>query len=149
MNATNKPRIEITQTGRYRFDVDFGAAFPSLAVDEPQPIGDGEGPAPEQLLAASVAYCLSASLFFALGKYRQDAGGIRASAECDIVRNEAGRLRIGHIDVHLQLGVDASTLQHVDRALAQFEPFCTVSESVQTGIPVNVVVSDASGRRLR
>lgn len=149
MDLPDKPRIDITQTGRYRFEVDFGAAFPALAVDEPPPIGDGEGPAPEQLLAASVAYCLAASLFFALSKFRQDAGGIRASAECDVARNEAGRLRVRQIDVHLQLGVDAATLQHVDRALAQFEPFCTVSESVQAGIPVEVAVSDATGRRLR
>jgi organic hydroperoxide reductase OsmC/OhrA len=149
MDLPGKPRIDITQTGRYRFEVDFGAAFPALAVDEPPPIGDGEGPAPEQLLAASVAYCLAASLFFALCKFRQDAGGIHASAECDVARNEAGRLRIRRIDVHLRLGVDAATLQHVDRALAQFEPFCTVSESVQAGIPVQVAVSDATGRRLR
>lgn len=149
MDTPHKPRVEITQTGSYRFEVDFGAAFPSLTVDEPAPIGNGEGPAPEQLLAASVAYCLSASLFFALNKYRQDSGGIRASAECDVVRNDAGRLRIGRIDVHLQLGADTATLEHVERALAQFEQFCTISESVQAGIPVNVTVSDGAGRTLR
>ncbi|MDX5363092.1 MAG: OsmC family protein [Pseudazoarcus pumilus] len=149
MDVPDPPRIEITQTGRYRFEVDFGAAFAPFAIDEPQPIGDETAPAPEQLLAASVAYCLSASLFFALSKYRQDAGAIRASAECAVERNAAGRLRITAIDVDIRLAAAADTLTHLDRALAQFEPFCTVSESVQAGIPVNVSVSDGNGRRLR
>lgn len=146
---SNPQSIRLEQTGRYRFEVDFGGAIAPLAVDEPAPIGDGDGPAPEQLLATSVAYCLTASLFFALTKYRQDAGGLSASAEYQVERNEAGRLRVTGIAVHIRLGADATTLNHVDRALAQFEPFCTVSESVQAGIPVSVEVSDASGRRLR
>lgn len=149
MDAPNPPRIDITQTDRYRFEVDFGAAFAPFAIDEPQPIGDETAPAPEQLLAASVAYCLSASLFFALTKYRQDAGPIRASAECAVTRNEAGRLRVTAIDVNIRLAAEAETLQHLDRALAQFEPFCTVSESVQSGIPVKVSVTDGAGRKLR
>lgn len=143
------PRIDITQTGQYRFEVDFGESFAPFAIDEPAPIGAGTAPAPEQVMAASVAYCLSASLFFSLSKYRQDAGGIRASAQCRIERNDAKRLRITHIDVHIHIGADAETLQHLDRALEQFEPFCTVSESVQAGIPVSVAVSDGTGRRLR
>lgn len=149
MDVPQPPRIDITQTGRYRFEVDFGAAFAPFAIDEPAPIGDGTAPAPEQLLAASVAYCLSASLFFALTKYRQDGGPIRASAECTIERNEAGRLRVTAIDVDIRLAADATTLHHLDRALAQFEPFCTVSESVKTGISITVRVTDGTGRRLR
>lgn len=149
MDVPDPPRIEITQTDRYRFEVDFGAAFAPFAIDEPQPIGDETAPAPEQLLAASVAYCLSASLFFALSKYRQQAGPIRASAECTVERNPAGRLRVTAIDVDIRLAAGADTLNHLDRALAQFEPFCTVSESVQAGIPIQVSVTDGHGRRLR
>ena len=149
MDAPVPPRLDITQTDRYRFEVDFGAAFLPFAIDEPQPIGDATAPAPEQLLAASVAYCLSASLFFALTKYRQDAGPIRASAECTVERNDTGRLRVTSIDVAIRLAADADALQHLDRALAQFEPFCTVSESVQAGIPIHVSVTDGNGRRLR
>ncbi len=41
--------------------------------------------------------------------------------------------------------------QNVDglSALAQFQDFCTVTESVQAGIPVAVTVEDATGRLLR
>jgi hypothetical protein len=43
----------------------------------------------------------------------------------------------------------ATGLQHPDRALAQFEAFCTVGESVRQGIPVDVEVCDSAGARLK
>jgi hypothetical protein len=45
----------------------------------------------------------------------------------------------------LQLADAASALEHVDRALAQFEDFCIVTESVRQGIAVDVKVRDTSG----
>jgi hypothetical protein len=39
--------------------------------------------------------------------------------------------------------------QHLDRALSQFEAFCTVTQSVSAGIPVEVQVFDAEGTRLK
>ena len=77
---TLAPRITITQIEGFKFVVDFGAAFPALETDEPEPIGHGAGPAPEQLLIAGVSNCLCASLAFALGKFGQDGGGVTATA---------------------------------------------------------------------
>jgi hypothetical protein len=37
----------------------------------------------------------------------------------------------------------------LDRALAQFEEFCTVTKSVRQSLPVRVTVIDADGRTLR
>ena len=121
----------------------------TVAVDEAPPAGEGAGPCPEQLLVAAVSNCLCASLVFALGKFRQDAQGVRADAHCQIVRNAAGRLRIGGIEVAIALGQPAENLPRLDRVLEQFERFCTVSQSVESGIPVSVSVADATGRRLR
>jgi hypothetical protein len=39
-------------------------------------------------------------------------------------------------------------MPNLDRALAQFEDFCTVSESVQAGIPVTVSIADGAGTEL-
>jgi organic hydroperoxide reductase OsmC/OhrA len=143
------PGIRITQDAAYRFTVDFGDLVAGLAVDEAPPAGEGAGPCPEQLLVAAVSNCLCASLVFALGKFRQDAQGVRADAHCQIVRNAAGRLRIGGIEVAIALGQPAENLPRLDRVLEQFERFCTVSQSVESGIPVSVSVADATGRRLR
>lgn len=143
------PGIRIVQDGGYRFTVDFGGLVAGLAVDEAPPAGEGFGPCPEQLLVAAVSNCLCASLVFALGKFRQEAGGVAADAHCRIVRNAEGRLRIGGIEVAIALGCPADDLPRLDRVLAQFERFCTVSQSVEAGIPVTVSVADATGRRLR
>ena len=44
------PSIKIKQADGYKFTVDFGQLLPELLADEPEPIGTGEGPSPEQLL---------------------------------------------------------------------------------------------------
>ncbi len=51
--------------------------------------------------------------------------------------------------VTITLGVKAASLGHLDRTLAQFEDFCTVSQSVRTGIPYTLTVKDADGRVLK
>ena len=96
-----------------------------------------------------MANCLCASLVFALGKFRQDARGVAAEASCRVERNEEGRLRVAGIDVHICLGAAEAEMPRIDRVLAQFERFCTVSESVKTGIPVSVSVADRDGTRLK
>ena len=141
--------ITITQKQNYQFLVDFGEGMPSLLADEPTPLGQGEGPDPTHMLLAAVANCLSASLLFSLQKFKQDAGGITARATCTVDRNESKRLRVAHIDVAIQLGKDGTELAHLDRVLGQFEEFCTVTQSVQAGIPVSVSVTDSKGLSLK
>lgn len=145
---SQEARVTLRHIADYRFEVDFGAALPPLPVDEAEPIGAGEGPYPEQLLTASVANCLCASLVFALGKYKQRADGIAASARAQVERNQEGRLRVRGIAVEIALGTEAENLDRIDKVLEQFQRFCTVSESVKAGIPVTVSVSDGTGRRL-
>jgi uncharacterized OsmC-like protein len=141
--------IRITQQADYQFLIDFGAALPALLADEAPPVGEGLGPQPEHLLLAGVANCLSASLLFALRKFKQDPGRVTAIATARLGRNERNRTRITRIGVDLTLGVEASRLEHLDRVLTQFEDFCTVTQSVQAGVPVEVTVTDGSGQRLK
>ena len=138
-------QVIITRQSGYQFLVDFAPSMPMLAVDEPPPLGEGTGPAPSQLLMAAVANCLCASLTFALQKFKQDPGPLVAKVTADIGRNGDNRVRVQGLDVHLTLGVAGADLAHIDRVLAQFESFCTVSMSVRDGIPINVTVSDSAG----
>ena len=142
------PSITITQIEGYKFAIDFGGVLPHLVVDEAVPIGKGEGPFPEQLLVSAVTNCLCASLVFALGKYKQEAGGIRAEAHCEVTRNAENRLRITGIAISISLGATADAVPRIDRVLEQFQRFCTVSESVQAGIPIAVSVRDGAGTLL-
>jgi organic hydroperoxide reductase OsmC/OhrA len=140
--------VEVTleQTGDYEFRVRFdGTAIPDLVTDENPPLGADVGPNPSRLLAVSVANCLSASLLFALRKYKNDPGKLVTKSRATLARNEEGRLRITHVTVDLQLAHIASSLEHAERAFAQFENFCIVTESVREGIAVKVNVRDAAG----
>lgn len=140
--------VTIERQGKYRFLVDYGANIPQSVADEPAPLGEGTGPSPSQLLAAAVANCLSASLLFACGKFKDDPGQLTATAVCEIGRNERNRMRVTGIKVTMALGVAPETLKHLDRALAQFQDFCTVSQSVKAGIPFSVAVMAPDGRLL-
>ena len=141
--------VTITRQDRYRFLVDFGPAIDAMVADEPAPLGETAGPSPSQLLAAAVANCLSASLVFACNKFREDPGPMTATATCEIGRNEKNRLRVLAIEVRLALGVAPAGLAHLERALAQFEDFCTVSQSVRAGVPIRVAVVGPDGAVVR
>ena len=145
--AKDLQTVTLTHVENYQFLIDFGVSAP-LQSDEPHPIGQGLGPSPEQLLGASIANCLCASLFFALTKYRQPADGVTADVAISTDRNERGRLRIKAVDVDISLPIDARNEEQIGRALGQFEDFCTVSESVKGGIPVNVSILDGAGALL-
>jgi uncharacterized OsmC-like protein len=141
--------VTLTQRADYQFDTTFGGDVPTLAVDEPAPLGAGQGPSPVQLLAAAVGNCLSASLLFSLRKYKQAPEPLSCEVQAEVGRNADNRLRVLQMTARLSLGVPAAELAHLDRVLAQFESFCTVTESIRQGIPVQIEVSDATGARLK
>ena len=142
-------QVSVRRLSGYRFLVDFGDHLPSMWADEPAPLGTDTGPSPSQMLLSAVANCLSASLMFALQKFKQDPGELSATATADMGRDENNRLRIVGIRVDLKLGRPAAELEQLERVLAQFEAFCTVSMSVQRGIPMAVGVSDSTGTVLK
>jgi hypothetical protein len=142
--------LELVQRQDYEFTVKFDrSGIPELLMDSQPPLGQGHGPDAERLIGAAVANCLTASLLFCLqGKFRNTPGPLRARVRGVLVRNAQGRLRIGRLDVTIRLDDDTESLKHLDRCLAQFEDFCTVTESVRQGIPVGVRVVDAQGQAL-
>ncbi len=143
--AGGKESVHLVQRQDYQFTMQFGGAAPDWLADEPPPLGKGEGPSPVQLLSAAVGTCLSDSLLFALRKYKQSPEPIRCEVMAEVGRNPENRLRVLGMQVTLTLGVAAAGLQHLDRALDQFEAFCTVTQSVGGGIPITVRVLDAHG----
>jgi organic hydroperoxide reductase OsmC/OhrA len=149
MSEPNEIRVVLTQQQGYAFLVDFGDALPDLLTDEPAPLGAGSGPNPSRLLLAAIANCLSASLVFALRKFKNQPGPIRAEIVGELVRNAEGRWRIPKAEVEIHLAEAPGELEHLDRVLDQFEQFCVVTQSVRDGIDVAVTVRDAEGRVLK
>ena len=141
--------VELRQRSNYQFDIEFSEGMPQLMSDEPAPLGEGKGPSPVQMLAASVGNCLSDSLFFALAKFKQKPEPIHTTVNALVGRNAEGRMRVLRIEAKIHLGVEAGKLEHLDRALKQFQEFCTVSQSVGQGIPIHIRVMDATGLILK
>ena len=141
--------VTITRQSGYQFLVDFGPAIPHLLADEPVPLGQGTGTAPDHMLLDAGANCLSDSLLFALQKFKKDPGALVETATPEAGRNENKRLRIQRIHVQLELGKTAADIEHLDRVLAQFEEFCTVSMSVRQGIAIDIEVRDGAGAVLK
>ena len=147
--SSDNVTVRLAQRRDYQFDVEFGEVVPSLLVDEPPPLGQRAGPSPVQLLAAAVANCLADSLLFALRKYKQQPEPIRSDVTAEVGRNSKGRLSVLAMQATLTLGVPADVLEHLDRALAQFETYCTVTQSIAPAVPVAVRVFDAHGAQLK
>ena len=128
----------------FRFNVDFGLpGVPALMTDATPPLGQGTGPDSEMLLMAAVGNCLSASLAFSLRKFRNEDVPIQATVDGQLACNDAGRLRMHSIAVTIRLGVPVASLRLAERALAQYEDFCVVTQSVRLAIPVAVQVFDS------
>lgn len=143
-------KIELVQRENYRFEARFdNTALPVLTTDEPPPLGGDAGPNPTRLLTVAVANCLSASLLFAMRKFKNEPGPVRTEAIARLARNAEGRWRVGDIAVTIHLGVPWCALKSAGRVLAQFEEFCVVTQSVRVAIPVDVQVLDAGGQPLR
>jgi len=141
--------VTLQQQQDFRFEIGFGGSTPPLLADEPPPLGEGAGPSPVQLLAAAVGNCLSASLLFALRKFKQQPEPLHTVVQPEVGRNAEGRLRVLSIKVVLTLGVPAAQLEHLERVLGGFEAYCTVTQSIAAAIPVEVQVFDSLGARLK
>jgi uncharacterized OsmC-like protein len=149
MSETEPIALELEQLQDFEFRLRFlHPPAGELLTDEPAPLGRGVGPNPALLLAGAVGNCLAASLLFALRKFRNEPGRLRAEVRAERARNAEGRWRIVRIAVRLFLAESGESIAHRERILEQFERFCIVTESVRSGIPVEVQVLDGEGALL-
>lgn len=135
-------RVDVRQKDHFRFDVTFDdERWEPVVVDEPEPLGGGEGPNAARLLAGAVGNCLAASLLLCLEKSRFTVRDLRARVEGTIERNESGRFRIARMDVTVVPTVEGDAgSPRFGRCLDIFEDFCIVTQSVRGGIDVDVHV---------
>ncbi len=92
-----KPEFDITleQVKDYTFTVTFDdESLSHITIDEPTPIGAGEGPSSSRLLATAVGHCLSASLLFCLQKSRIPMKHVATKVHATLARNETGKWRV-------------------------------------------------------
>ena len=118
-------------------------------MDEPPPVGDGTGPNPTRLLGAAVGSCLSASLLFCMRKARLQPGEITATVEGTLERDDRNRLRVGGLQVRIRPTLGEDDASRARRCMDVFEDFCIVTQSVRSGIDIDVVVEPVVDDSLR
>jgi organic hydroperoxide reductase OsmC/OhrA len=111
-----------------------------IRLDEPPPLGDGQGPNAVRLLGAAIGNCLAASLQFCLQRARVNVLAMSARVEGRLVRNRDGRFRVGDVHVVLNPTLGEGSAASFDRCVELFEEYCIVTESVRRGIDVLVEV---------
>ncbi len=137
--------VTLSLEGGYRFRADFGDGFETLLMDEPPPLGQGDGPNASRVLAAAVGNCLSASLLYCLRRSHIDVVSLTTEVYVLPERNERGRLRIPSVQVRLTPVLADGSEERASRCLAIFEDYCVVTASVRGGIDVTVDVAAPPG----
>ena len=133
--------VRMRRTEGFKFEVSYpDAAKSTFQMDEPAPLGEGDGPSAGMVLASAVTNCLAASLCFCLGKRGAEVNGLEAEATATIDRNDQGRLRIQKVRVTLRPDVAEGGAEALEKCKRVFEEFCIVTQSVKDGIPVETVV---------
>lgn len=137
--------VELEHGGGYRFLARFVSEEGDLVMNEPEPLGPGGGPEGVTLLAAAAAYCLSASLVFALGKVRVEPRGLRTTSRAHLLRTPERFRRVSGLEVDIHLEVAEADRAAFERVLTRFAEFCIVTESIRGGFPITVRVHNPWG----
>jgi len=140
--------VRIEHIKDLQFKVIFDSVGFEMLMDEPEPIGNNEGPNPSQILSASIGNCLSASLMFCLKKARAEINGLKTKIQTKILRTDKGRMRVGESSVEIVLDVNEGQESRLGHCLDLFEDYCIVTQSVRNGIDVDVQVKNTSGEIL-
>jgi hypothetical protein len=67
-----------------------------------------------------------------------EPGPLLGGARLGLARNERQLWRVGVVQIDLYSGVPTASLHQIGRALARFEDFCIVTQSVRPVFPVDV-----------
>ena len=134
--------ITVDQVEDFEFRVRFDRPqHADLTLDEAPPLGKDAGPTAARLLAAAIGNCLSASLLMCAKKSRVEMGLMKTRVTTRIDRTEKGRLRIKGVEVELDPAIAEADREKAQRCLTLFEDYCTVTQSLREGFPINVTVA--------
>jgi uncharacterized OsmC-like protein len=136
-------RVTLTRRDGYVFGArGDNEAWPEWVLDEPEPIGEDQGPNATRVLGIAVGHCLAASLLFCLSKARVPVEDLGITVDGTVARNDEGRLRVSELRVELSPTIPQGTREAgLTRCVDLFEDFCIVSASVRNGITIHVDVS--------
>lgn len=137
-----KTKVVVEWVEDLTFKLDFqNPSLPKLFIDETHDVESPEaiGPDPSKLLISAVMGCLNASFGFCLKKSRIPLKGMKAIGELTSKRNDEGYWRVLQIDVELVPEIEKGA-GRFEKCVEIFHDYCTITQSVRQGIPVNVTI---------
>ena len=135
-------KVTLEWTGNVGFSA-TARSFTGIQVDEPHAFhGDDRGPSAAEYLAIGVGGCLGTSFAYCLQRVEVQPKAIDVSVDVQLHHPADGQpLSIARmttsIDVSLEGGEDEDMLK---LCAESFKKYCSVSNSVVAGIPVDVQV---------
>jgi uncharacterized OsmC-like protein len=105
--------------------------------------GKGKAPDPNRMLAAAVGSCLTLSLLLNLQGFKPGPRELNTKVKYMIGLGEQNLPRFKSIDVEIKPEFGGAVKKELlKRITDNFQKFCTVTESVRKGIPVNVLIKE-------
>jgi uncharacterized OsmC-like protein len=143
-------RIEtkLKRISGHKFEVEFDSPqYPKLIVDEPEPVGNGEGPNPIRLLSVAVGHCIGSSLVYCLDRARVKVEELETKVNAELVKCEKGYWRVEKIGIKIFFRVAEEGRERVPHCLELFEEYCTVTQVLRLGtqVAVDVELGSVSG----
>ncbi len=127
------------------FKLNFqNSSLPELYIDETHDMKSPEaiGPDPARLLLSAVMGCLNASFAFCLKKAHIPLKKMNALGELTLKYNADGFLRISRMDIELIPEIEIKKgIPRMEKCMKIFHNYCTITESVRKGIPVDVKIN--------
>ena len=142
-----KAKISVEWLEDLTFKLDFlNPVLSELLIDETHDVESSEavGPDPSKLLLAAVMGCLNTSFAFCLKKAKIPLKGMKATGELTSLRNEEGFWRVSKIDIDVSPEIKIEKgIPRMEKCMEIFHDYCTITQSVRQGIPVNFTINKA------
>jgi uncharacterized OsmC-like protein len=140
-----KTKVSLEWLEDLTFKLSFeNPSLPDLFIDESHDanLPEAIGPDPSKLLVSAVIGCINASFAFCLKKSRIPLKGMKAQGELISKRNEQGFWRVSQINIELNPEIEIEKgVPRLEKCIENFHKYCTITESVRQGIPVNVTIN--------
>ncbi len=120
--------------------------FKGITIDEPPEFHGGDrGPSSVEYIGIAIGGCLGTSFAYCLQKMEVAARKIDISIDVEMHHagnEEKNPLRITGIDAAINVELeDPADAEILDLCIESFKRYCVVTQSVMSGVPVNVSVS--------
>ncbi len=138
-------RISVEWLEDLTFKLNFeNPVLSEIFIDETHDVESAEavGPDPSKLLLAAVMGCLNTSFAYCLKKARIPLKSMKAIGELTSKRNEEGFWRVTKLDIEVIPEIEIEKgIPRMEKCMEIFHDYCTITQSVRQGIPVNVTIN--------